>query len=230
MTWPRRLHALACRSRRARRLALTARFGDLGRVAPLTRWGFARGLPVDRWYIEGYLRDHAERVSGHVLEVKEDYYASRFGASSVDVLDIDPTNDKASIVGDLCDPRTLAGVAADAVILTQTLQYVPDPHAALQHLFGCLGPGGTMLVTVPCLQRVDGEGDLWRWTRSGLERQLSAALGSTPAELEVVGLGNGLAARASLFGLAADDLDPAALGELDPALPLVAAASVRLTC
>jgi hypothetical protein len=87
-----------------------------------------------------------------------------------------------------------------------------------------------MLVTVPCLQRVDRAGDLWRWTPSGLERQLRAALGSAPAALEVVGLGNGLAARAALFGLAADDLDPVALAEPDPGMPLVAAASVRLTC
>jgi SAM-dependent methyltransferase len=230
MTWRRSLRALACRSRTIRRLALSVRFGDLGRVAPLTRWGYARGLPVDRWYIEAYLRDHAHLVSGHVLEIKEDCYASRLGASSVDVVDIDPTNEEATIVGDLCDPDTLVGVSADAVVLTQTLQYLTDPSSALQHLLGCLRPGGAMLVTVPCVQRVDGAGDLWRWTPSGLERQLRAALGSTPAELEVVGLGNGLAARAALFGMAADDLDPVALHPSDSALPLIAAASVRLTC
>lgn len=87
-----------------------------------------------------------------------------------------------------------------------------------------------MLVTVPCLQRIDGAQDLWRWTPAGLDRQLHAALGATPAEVRVVGLGNGLAGRASLFGLAAEDLDPAALGEPDAALPLVAAASVRFPC
>lgn len=230
MTRWQRLRPLAARSKTARRVALTARFGDLGRVAPLTEWGYGRGLPVDRWFIDAYLQEHAGLVSGHVLEVKEDYYGSLLGASSVDVVDIDAANDEATIIGDLCDPATLAGVSADAVILTQTLQYLPDPLAGLRNLLGCLRPGGALLITVPCAQRVDGPGDLWRWTPTGLHQQLQAALGSTSADIVVVGLGNGLAARAFLFGLAADDLAPAALGAPDPALPLVAAASVRLAC
>jgi SAM-dependent methyltransferase len=230
MTSYGRLRPLASRSRTARRLWLTARFGDLSRITPLTHWGSGRGLPIDRWYIDAYLRQHADLVSGHVLEVKEDHYGSMLGASSMDVVDIDPSNTEATIVGDLCDPETLNGVTADAVILTQTLQYLPDPLSGLRNLFGCLKAGGAMLVTVPCLQRVDGAADLWRWTPSGLEQQLRSALGATPAEVQVAGLGNGLAARASLFGLAADDLDPAVLDEPDAALPLVAAGSVRLPC
>ena len=71
----------------------------------------------------------------------------------VDVVDIDRTNDEATIFGDLCDPATLAGITADAVILTQTLQYLSDPSAGLRHLFACLRPGGALLITVPCLQR-----------------------------------------------------------------------------
>jgi SAM-dependent methyltransferase len=209
---------------------MAARFGDIGRAAPLTEWGYQRGLPVDRWYIASYLQDRADVVTGHVLEVKEDRYASALGASSVDIVDIDPTNTSATIVGDLCDPTTLTGVTADAVILTQTLQYLTDPVAGLRNVISCLRPGGALLVTVPCLQRIDGAGDLWRWTPAGLERHLHAALGSRQADLEVTALGNGLAARAFLFGLAADDLDPAMLAEADPGIPLVATASVRLPC
>ena len=228
-TW-HRVRPLVRRSRRARRLALAARFGDVGRTAELTEWGYGRGLPVDRWYIDAYLRDHADQVTGHALEVKEDYYASMLGATSVDVIDIDATNEEATLIGDLCEPGALAEVSPDVVILTQTMQYLADPHAALLQILDCLRPGGSLLVTVPCAQRVDGSHDLWRWTPMGLERQLRAALGSRPATLSVEGLGNGLSVRASVFGLAADDLDPAALARTDPALPLVAAASVRLSC
>jgi SAM-dependent methyltransferase len=213
----------------ARRAVLTARFGDLRRARPLTEWGDQRGAPVDRWYIERFLWGHAEVVTGHVLEVKEDLYASALGAASVDVLDIDPDNARATVVGDLCEPATLAGRAFDAAVVTQTLQYVSDPVAALRNLLQSLQPGGALLVTVPCSARVDGPADLWRWTPSGLGRQLRAALGGSSADVEVSGLGNCLAARGFLFGLAAEDLDPAALEVRDPAYPMVIGAKVRLT-
>jgi hypothetical protein len=70
--------------------------------------------------------------------------------------------------------------------------------------------------------------DLWRWTPIGLEHHLALALGQTDAEVEVIGLGNGLASRAFLFGLVAEDLDRAALAVDDPIRPFVVAAKVRL--
>src|SRR4051794_27224552 len=99
-----------------RRMHVIARFGDTRRVAPLDSWGDRRGRPVDRWYIERFLDAHAAVVTGHVLEVKEDAYATRLGASEVDVLDIDPTNPRAPLTGDLCAPDTLPVARFDAAI------------------------------------------------------------------------------------------------------------------
>jgi hypothetical protein len=89
---------------RARRLALRARFGDLRRTTGIDGWGFGRGTPVDRWYIERYLDGCAPVVRGDVLEVQDDVYGSRLGGDRVTVLDIDPSNPKAQLVGDLCAP------------------------------------------------------------------------------------------------------------------------------
>jgi hypothetical protein len=61
---------------------------------------------------------------------------------------------------------------------------------------------------------------------AGFRDVLSAEL-PPGAELEVRGLGNGLAARAFLFGLAAEDLPEAALHVVDVDLPLVVGALVR---
>jgi hypothetical protein len=212
-----------------RRASLTIRFGDLGRVEPLTKWGSQRGLPVDRWYIESYLSSHSDLVHGRVLEVKEDAYASRLGAGNVDVVDIDSSNERATVVGDLCDSSTLAVGRYDAAIVTQTLQFLPDPDAALRNLFNSLKGDGCLLVTVPCLSRLCGPIDRWRWTPSGLKQQIE---GTAPpgSHVEVLGLGNGLAARAFLFGLAADDLAASALDVPDDDLPLIVGACVRLTC
>jgi SAM-dependent methyltransferase len=211
----------------ARRLVLRWRFGDLTRVDPLSSWGSGRaGGPVDRWYIERFLLAHAALVEGHVLEVKADTYASRLGASTVDVLDIDPHNRSATITGDLCRKGTLPSGAFDCAIVTQTLQMVDDPSASVENLLGALRPGGVLLITVPSLSRIIDRSDRWRWTPHGLRDMLETAVGDR-GSVEVSGLGNGLASRAFLFGLGAAEVDPRGLEVQDPLYPIVAAAAVR---
>ena len=222
-----RLRSLARRVPGARRLLMRARFGDLSRTEPFSSWGDAHGMAVDRWYIEAFLRQHQDLVHGHVLEVKSDQYASDLGASSVEVVDIDPSNTAATLLGDLCDPATLQTGQYDAAIVTQTLQLVPDPSAALTNLVRSLRSGGTLLVTVPCLSRLAGDWDRWRWTPVGFRDVVAAAVPAN-AKVTVVGLGNGLAARAFLFGLSVNDLDPAALAVTDPEVPFVVAACVQV--
>lgn len=219
------LRAAARRVPGARSAATRARFGDLARTAPLGRWGYERGTPVDRWYIRRWLLEHAQHVRGHALEVKEDLYASELGAATVEVLDIDAGNPRATLVGDLCGPGTLPDERYDAALVTQTLQFVADPGAAVQHLVAALRPGASLLLTVPCLSRVDGPADRWRWTPAGLRELLDGCVPGAVREVE--GLGNGLAGRAFLFGLAAEDLPHQALQVADAALPLVVAARLE---
>ena len=70
------------------------RFGDLRRTTPISPdFGYARGGPVDRYYIEGFLDRHAADIHGRVLEIGDASYTHRFGGSRVtqaDVLHIDP--------------------------------------------------------------------------------------------------------------------------------------------
>lgn len=208
-----------------RRLALTARFGDPRRTDPLTAWGTPRGLPVDRVYIDRFLDEHRASIRGVVLEVKSDQYASRFGASHVEVVDVDPANPRATVVGDLCDPGVVPVGRYQAAVVTQTLQFVRDPAAAVRNLLAALVPGGTLLLTVPCISRLDGDGDRWRWTPAGLSELLA---GASPkgAKVAVRGFGNTLTARAFLFGLAAQDVPRSALDFTDPACPVLAAGVV----
>jgi hypothetical protein len=59
-------------------------FGDLRRTAPVSRWfGFDRGLPVDRRYIEGFLRRYSSDIRARVLEVGDSAYTLRFGATKL---------------------------------------------------------------------------------------------------------------------------------------------------
>jgi glycosyltransferase involved in cell wall biosynthesis len=48
------------------------RLGDLDRLTPVSRvFGYDRGLPVDRYYIEGFLFHHANDIAGRVLEIAD---------------------------------------------------------------------------------------------------------------------------------------------------------------
>ena len=211
------------RSAAARRLTFRLRWSSTSRLEPLTEWGYERGTPVDRWYNERFLYDHAPLVHGRALEVKEDLYASRLGASRVDVLDIDPDNPLADIVGDLCSPETLPAATYDVAVITQTLQLLPDPAAALANLRRSLRPGGVLLLTAPCMSRSAGVEDRWRWLPLGLQ-ELAHAAGLSG---EVVGVGNVLSGRAFLLGAAAEDLGERLLKPVDEAVPLLVTAVLR---
>ena len=45
-------------------------FGDLRRLKPISNhWGFDRGTPIDRFYIDQFMSAQAQAVRGRVLEV-----------------------------------------------------------------------------------------------------------------------------------------------------------------
>lgn len=56
------------------------------------RHGYDRGTPIERYYIERFLSEHAQRIRGSVLEVKDARYTRRFGRGTrPHVVDIDRT-------------------------------------------------------------------------------------------------------------------------------------------
>src|SRR5262245_32603403 len=99
------------------------RFGGLRRVTPISRvFGLDRGTPVDRYYIEHFLSAHAADISGRVLEIGEDTYTFQFGGERVvnsDVLHVEVSNPKATIVADLTDASNISSDEFDCIILTQ---------------------------------------------------------------------------------------------------------------
>src|SRR5215211_4187641 len=55
------------------------RLGSLGTTQPVSwAWGYDRGLPIDRWYIERFLEQNRADITGRVLEVKDTMYTDRF--------------------------------------------------------------------------------------------------------------------------------------------------------
>jgi len=203
------------------------RLGSLGSSEPISSaWGFDRGLPVDRWYIERFLGQHRADVTGRVLEVKDSGYTDRFGHDVTEraVLDLDETNEHATYVADLAVGDGLPDRTLDCFLLTQTLQYVFDLRAAAATVHRVLRPGGVLLATMPVTSRVAGPPltDLWRFPPLALERLLAELFGAD--SVAVSGPGNVLAQVAFLEGLAVEDLDADELTAGDPRFPLVACA------
>ena len=187
------------------------------------------GTPIDRVYIEGFLERHAHEIRGRALEVEGSYYTDRFDGSRVTerhVLDIDPTNERADIVGDLADPATLPARAFDTFVLTQTLQFIGPVERALENAYAALAPGGVILATVPAIARIHyRHRDYWRFTPEGLRQLLELKLPG--ADIHTEGYGNAVAAIAFVLGLAAEELRREELYDLDPALPVVTWAVIR---
>jgi hypothetical protein len=111
--------------------------GDLRRVTPIdANWGFERGTPIDRVYVEEFVGSHAVDIHGRILEIAAPDYTIRFGrdVERVDVLMATEGNPQATIVGDLADAPQIPSDSFDCAIVTQTLQFVYDVRAALATL------------------------------------------------------------------------------------------------
>jgi glycosyltransferase involved in cell wall biosynthesis len=197
--------------------------GNLRRLTPISRmFGFDRGLPIDRHYIEQFLAGHASDVRGHVMEVADATYTRRFGGDRVttaDVLHVREGNPEATRVGDLCTGVGIPEAEYDCVILTQVLPFLWDFRAAIGNLHRALRPGGVALVTLPGITQVsrfdaDRWGDYWRFTSMAADRLFREAF--VDGEVEVVAHGNVLAATAFLHGIAAAELREEELRYRDP--------------
>nr|WP_231126652.1 glycosyltransferase [Motilibacter aurantiacus] len=205
------------------------RLGSLASTEPISRsFGYGRGLPVDRHYIEGFLAENAENVRGRVLEVGDPSYTRRFGGSRVsraDVLNVDASMPGTTFAADLADAPELPSDTFDCIVLTQTLHLVYDMAAAVRTLHRILRPGGTVLATVPGISPVseDRWAETWYWSLTPRSARLLFEEAFAPDLVEVRHWGNVLSAVAFVEGLAAQELRPHELATVDPQYPVTVA-------
>ena len=184
---------------------------------PVSRvFGFDRGTPIDRVYIERFLAAHAADITGAVLEVGDATYTTRFGrgVTRSDVLQHREYASAGAIAADLMDAPELTG-PYQCIIATQTLQHLPDPARAVATLHRLLAPGGVALITVSGLSPIsrfdaDRWGDYWRFTSQSLALVLRSVFPAHHITIEACGSAWTVVAAAQ--GLAAEELRP---GEFD---------------
>ena len=205
----------------------TVDFGDLRTLRPISsEFGYERGLPIDRYYIEQFLESCREDVHGRVLEIGDNEYTRKYGGDRVlasDVLHVSDGNPKATMVGDITRGDFIPGNHFDSVIFTQTLQFIYDHRAALETLHRILKPGAVLLATVPGITKIpqDEWGPLcaWSFTPASTSRMFSEVFGD--GQVKVESRGNVLAACAFLQGLASEELSRKELEEFDPLYPVM---------
>jgi SAM-dependent methyltransferase len=203
-------------------------FGDLRRLSPISRsFGFDRGQPIDRFYIENFLRRNSADIRGRVLEVGDNTYTQRFGGDRVthsDVFHAREGNPCATFVGDLARADGIPSATFHCIILTQTLHLIYDLRAAVATLKRILTPDGVLLATVPgtISQLEKGQwASVWHWGFTDLSVRKIFADVFLPELVSVEAHGNVLTSIAFLQGMAAGELTPEELAYHDPLYPLL---------
>jgi SAM-dependent methyltransferase len=216
---------------RLRRWRRPATFADMDTAPLSSEWGFDRGTPIDRYYIERFLESHAGDIRGRVLEVKNADYTRRFGrgVTHAEVLDISKENPVATLVADLSQPEQFPVGRFDCFVLTQTMQFIYDVQSVVQSAHRLLAPGGVLLATVPSVSRIAPRygptTEFWRFTAASCARLFGEVFGERNVEVRTHG--NVLAATAFLYGAALEEIPHEKLDVDDPFFPIIV--SVRAT-
>jgi glycosyltransferase involved in cell wall biosynthesis len=202
-------------------------FGHLGSARPISLdFGWDRGTPIDRYYIERFLASHAEDITGNVLEIGDDTYSKRYGGAKIirqDVLHVAVGHPGATITGDLTREGVLPENTFDCIIFTQTLQLIFELEQAVFRLHRALRHDGVLLLTTPGISQLDrGEwGDRWCWNFTSVAvRRLFEQHFPTDA-LDINTHGNVFAATTFLHGVALEEVDQKKLDINDQAYPVV---------
>jgi SAM-dependent methyltransferase len=186
------------------------------------KYGYDRGTPIDRWYIEKFLDDNKQVIRGYILEIHDDAYTKKYGedrVTKIDILDIDQGNKLANIYGDLRRLSNVADNTYDTLIITQTFGMIDDFDSAIKECHRILKPGGAILATVSSMAPCHND-SFWRFTQHGLAYAFGKYF---PKErIKSVGLGNVLSGQGFWVGLAREELTDEELSHNDPEYPLIA--------
>jgi len=203
-------------------------FGDFALTRPIGRaFGGDRGTPLDRYYIENFLRSRAEDIRGTVLEVGDNIYTRRFGDDRVairEILDAPGSgNPGATILADLAGGQGVPSERYDCIILTQTLHMIYDVRGVIATVHRALASGGIVLATVPGISQIDAQDgpEKWFWfmTQTAAYRLFGEVF--APEAVTVGVHGNVLAATALLQGLAREEVSRTDLDVVDPLYPVL---------
>jgi hypothetical protein len=204
------------------RLIKPARWRNLRTVKPLSRvFGFDRGMPIDRYYIEKFLLANSSHIKGRALEIGESEYTTKYGSAvtTKEVLHYTKDSPSATIIGDLTKIETLPADQMDCFICTQTFNFIYDFKSAIRGAHHVLKKDGVLLATLAGVCQIsrydmDRWGDYWRFTTRSAEEAFGEIFGKE--NIAVQSFGNVLSSVSLLHGISADELSRDELDHHDP--------------
>jgi SAM-dependent methyltransferase len=194
-------------------------FGDLWQLQPLGQETRNSAQPVERYYIEQFVRRHTRALHGRVLEIRNDHYTSVVAGRDLTVTSLALTDDTELIhwLADVEDGNY------DTLLLVQVLQLVYDLHAVVRHIHRILAPGGILLATVPgtcyAADRINEIEPYWGFTNLSLRKLIESIFPARGITIET--LGNVLVAMVHLHRLGFAELTPIELNLRDNHYPLL---------
>jgi SAM-dependent methyltransferase len=183
------------------------RWGNLRRVKPFSvYYGFDRGTPIDRYYLDRFLTRHAPAIHGDVLEIQAPGYVNKYGTEvrlkhSIDInAAMNPT-----YLCDLAAADIVPSDRYDCFLLPNTLNGLRDIRNCMRHMLRVVKPGGVVLAATATMGPLHGDGvDFWRMSAEGWQE--IAADVWRGHDYRIDGHGNCLAVVAAMLGLAQEEL------------------------
>jgi len=191
---------------------------------PLSRkFGIDRGTPIDRYYIDNFLKKHERHIKGVVLEVGDPRYIKKYGkkkVSAFDVLDIVDTNPLATIIADLKNVSQVKNETYDCIILTQVLGMIDDLDKVVSECHRILKKGGVLLVTSSSISpAIDTDLSYWRFTSASMRYILEKKFKRN--SVVVNSYGNVYIGQAFWVGAVIEDIAQDLLKVNDPQYPII---------
>lgn len=195
------------------------------------RFGVERGKPVDRYYIEKFLKENQSDIHGDVMEVGENTYTKMFGSKiqCEYILHVNGWGENA-IKGNLQTGEGIIENSVDCFICTQTLQSIYGIKKVVENIYKLLKPGGTALITVNGLGELSlfdyrNWGEYWRFTDQSLRMILEESFSKN--NVSVTSFGNVKIAISFLYGICTEELNDSDFDYNDAQYQVIVAAKVK---
>ncbi len=201
---------------------------------PISRqFGTERGTPIDRYYIDTFLKTHSEFIRGDVLEIEDNTYTLCYGGKNVIhsmVMDVNSQKSNITFNGNLETGEGIKDEIADCFILTQTLMYIFDLKSVAHNINRILKENGVALITCSGISQnsircMDNYGCYFNFNREAFVKMFE---GETLLQVVETGsFGNVKTVTAHLNGLCSEDLVKEDFAPNDKYYPLIVYAVVK---